>query len=230
MNVPPPGVERGDLPLDPRGVRRPLNRHDPLRVAVERDHADVILGRKQVDRRHRRGFDEFDLLPAHRSGAVDHEREGGGVLLLLIGGLHLDGEQLFDGRAVVPADAKAVPPADHHEPPAELLDVVTHDPHLIGRHLRRGKVGEDHAIEPRQFLKRRRDTGRITRDQSDIFPIHRFDKIAGLFGFTFDIENHRPATDIHERERLVVRGHGVGGEPLDADSVTVQVTLTRGCG
>ncbi len=60
----------------------------------------------------------------HRARLVDHDDEGDVGLLLLVLHAHVDRQRLLDGRVGVAAGAVALRPADHHQPAAEVADVL----------------------------------------------------------------------------------------------------------
>ena len=167
----------------------------------------------------------WDLLPAHGSGAVDHEREGGRLLHLLVGRLEFDRQDLLDRGAVVAADAERIHPADHDEAAAEFPDVVADRRHARLADLVRRHVGEDDPVVASEFAERLRH--RLWRAvlQADPLLRHRVSQVVRLRLLAFDVEQQRFATDIDDGQRLVVLGDAVALETLDDDPVVVDIAL-----
>ena len=211
------GFDAGDVVADAGLVLGGLHLADDVGLAVERDDADLVVLAQQFDRAAGGGLGHLDLLAAHRAGLVDDEHHAEAGLFLFLLEVAADGQDFFERRLVIAAEAERLLAAEHDESAAQLLHVGAGDVHLLLRERRRRDVGENQQFVVLQIGQclghplRRADVG------LDAFVFERVGQFPDQAGIAFDDQHARLPAGEDEAGLGVVVEQRVGLQFGDAD-------------
>ena len=207
---PAAGADAVDGGLDPGPVAGGLERDGDEGLAVEADHAHLVLRAEQLDGGLGGLAGERDRQALHAPALVDDEHHRHRGLLLLLLEAAGQRQHLLDRRAVVAAEPEAVLAAKHRQPAAEVRDVAAEQRELRRREVRGRHVRDHHRVEGEQAGQVRRAALRRADLHGQVLLLHRVHEGRHRPRLLVQHQHAGPAGDVDGGGNRVVHGEAVG--------------------